>query len=131
MKKVFASRLLSLCKGRSIAECAREWGITQAALDRYVKAQRTPTGDSVVEICKATGVSSDWLLGLSTPGVPEVPAVPAAKPDAASGAPDAYWRGLVASQQETIAGLTRLLAAAEKPTAPAARCGGRAATKTA
>ena len=43
---------------------------------------------------------------------------------------EAYWRDLAASQQETIAGLTRLLAAAQKPTAPA-RTGGHGATKTA
>lgn len=130
MKKVFASRLLSLCKGRSIAECAREWGITQASLDRYVKAQRTPTGDSIVEICKATGVSADWLLGLSSTSVPSAPSIPAAQPDAASASSEAYWRDLAASQQKTISSLTQLLTAAQKPIVPA-RTGGRAATKTA
>ena len=66
MREIFASRVLSLCKGKSIAECARQWGIKQAALDRYVKMQRTPTGEAIVDICKATGASADWLLGLST-----------------------------------------------------------------
>lgn len=131
MKKVFASRLLSLCKGRSIAECAREWGITQASLDRYVKAQRTPTGDSIVEICKATGVSADWLLGLSSTSVPSVPSVTSVPPDAASAPSEAYWRDLAASQQETIASLTRLLSEGRPTPAAPARAGGRAATKTA
>ncbi|HRR33980.1 MAG TPA: hypothetical protein P5026_07780 [Kiritimatiellia bacterium] len=41
-----------------------------------------------------------------------------------------YWRDLAVSQQETIAGLTRLLSANQKGTAPAGD-GGHDATKTA
>jgi len=127
MKKVFASRLLSLCNGKSIAECARSWGVRQASLDRYVKEQRTPTGDAVVEICKATGVSADWLLGLTD--APSVPVLAAKVKQA--GESDAYWRDLAMSQQTTIAQLVSQLSEGRAKTAAPARAGGRAVIKTA
>lgn len=75
MKRVFADRLATLCEGRSVTECAKLWGLNQASLDRYLKQQRTPTGEAVASICKATGISADWLLGLSDTRAP-VPVAP-------------------------------------------------------
>jgi transcriptional regulator with XRE-family HTH domain len=130
MKKTFASRLLSLCNGKSIAECARSWGIKQASLDRYVKEQRTPTGEAIVEICKATGVSADWLLGLSD----ETPNAQESRRDPAGDTQDRgidYWRTLAISQQDTISKLTALLAEGRATVAAPVRTGGRGVTKSA
>lgn len=65
MKKVFSARLIELRGTRNTSEFARFLGMKQATLDRYVKMQRTPNGESIVQICKACGVSADWLLGLA------------------------------------------------------------------
>jgi plasmid maintenance system antidote protein VapI len=127
MKKVFASRLLSLCNGKSIAECARSWGIKQASLDRYVKEQRTPTGDAVVEICKATGASADWLLGLTDAASVPLAAAKVKQADESV----TYWRDLAMSQQTTIAQLVAQLAEGRASVAAPAKTGGRIVTKTA
>ena len=132
MKKSFSERLEHLRGDRSQREFARQIGVPLNTYTNWVREIRTPTIDALKGICTQLNVSADWLLGLpgaSAPAVPSVPSVPSVPPDAASAPSEAYWRGLAASQQETIAGLTRLLAAS-KPTVPAARCGGRGAAKS-
>jgi len=125
MKKSFGDRLRERRGARSQAEMASVFGVSQSAYSAWERGVKEPSISTIGSICIEFGVSADWLLGL--PGA-SAPTVPAARPDAAS-SPDSYWRGLVASQQETIANLTRL-ASALKPSAPA-RCGGGGATKTA
>ena len=133
MKKSFGDRLRERRGSRSQAEMANVFGVSQSAYSAWERGAKEPSISTIGSICREFNVSADWLLGLpgaSAPAVPSVPSVPSVPPDAASAPSESYWRDLAASQQETIAGLTRLLAAASKPTAPA-RAGGRAATKTA
>lgn len=134
MKKSLGDRLRELRGAESQTAFCLKIQQKQGTYSAWERDEKDPSSSAIALICKATGVSADWLLGLpgaSAPAVPSVPSVPSVPPDAASAHPEAYWRALAASQQETIAGLTRLLAAAQKPTAPAARTGGRGAMKTA
>lgn len=129
MKKSFADRIESLRGNKTQKEFAKQLGVPLNTYTNWTRGITKPTCDALITACTVLGVSADWLLGLPTADAPPVKSAPA-RPDAASAAPDAYWRDLVASQQETIAGLTRLLSAAAKPTS-CARTGGRGATKTA
>jgi len=130
MKKSFGDRLRDLRGSTSQAEIAGKIGVSGQSWGFYERNQKEPTLATIGSICREFNVSADWLLGLPTASSPSIPSAPVVPPDAASAHPEAYWRALAASQQETIAGLTRLLAAS-KPTVPAARCGGRGATKSA
>lgn len=133
MKKSLGDRLRELRGAESQTAFCLKIQQKQGTYSAWERDEKDPSSSAIALICKATGVSADWLLGLpgaSAPPVPSVPSVTSVPPDAASAHPEAYWRGLAASQQETIAGLTRLLAAS-KPTVPAARCGGGGATKSA
>lgn len=64
MNEVFVKRLGELIDGRYVAEFARKIGLSTETVRKYVLG-RTPKGDFLYTICKATGESSDWLLGLS------------------------------------------------------------------
>lgn len=44
-------------------DLAKASGITQAAVSRYMKSDRMPTGRVLVSICKALEVTPNWLLG--------------------------------------------------------------------
>ena len=133
MKKSFADRIESLRGNKTQKEFAKQLGVPLNTYTNWTRGITKPTCDALITACTVLGVSADWLLGLpgaAAPPVLSVPSVTSVPPDAASAPSESYWRGLAASQQETIAALTRLLAAS-KPTVPAARAGGRAATKTA
>lgn len=65
MKKIFSKRLIELVGNKPVTEFARLVGIPQATIDRYLKMQRSPNGEFIARISKVTGVSADWLLGLS------------------------------------------------------------------
>lgn len=138
MKKSLGEKLRSLRGGRSQAEMAGVFGVSQSAYSAWERGAKEPSLSTVGTICQTFNVSSDWLLGLSSGscGGRSRPQPPPA-PDAASAPSASDWRDIaasqqktIASQQETIAELSRLLAAAQKGTAPA-RTGGRTATKTA
>ena len=131
MKKSFADRIESLRGNKTQKEFAKQLGVPLNTYTNWTRGITKPTCDALITACTVLGVSADWLLGLPTASSPSIPSAPVVPPDAASAPSEAYWRGLAASQQETIAGLTRLLAAASKPTVPAARCGGGGATKSA
>ncbi len=47
------------------AELAKKANITEAGISRYVNGVRSPKADQIVQLAKALGVSSDYLLGLS------------------------------------------------------------------
>ena len=126
MKKSFGDRLRDLRGSTSQAEIAGKIGVSGQSWGFYERNQKEPTLATIGSICREFGVSADWLLGLSNATATGGATVT----DAPSGHPEDYWRDLVSSQQKTISSLTHLLAAAQKPTAPA-RTGGRAATKTA
>ena len=134
MKKSFGDRLRDLRGSTSQAEIAGKIGVSGQSWGFYERNQKEPTLATIGSICREFNVSADWLLGLpgaSAPAVPSVPSVPSVPPDAASGGSESYWRDLAASQQETIASLTRLLSEGRPTPAAPARAGGRAATKTA
>ena len=131
MKKSLGDRLRELRGAESQTAFCLKIQQKQGTYSAWERDEKDPSSSAIALICKATGVSADWLLGLPTASSPSIPSAQVVPPDAASSSGEAYWRDLAASQQETIAGLTRLLAAASKPTVPAARTGGRGAMKTA
>ena len=61
---LFPDRLKVLLDGRSSAEFARAVGVPQPMIHRYLKGKSLPTSDVLYRICKSTGGSADWLLGL-------------------------------------------------------------------
>lgn len=132
MKKCFGDRIESLRGNKTQKEFAKQLGVPLNTYTNWTRGITKPTYDALITACTVLGVSADWLLGLPAPSSPSAPSLlsPAARPGAAPAASEAYWRDLAASQQKTISSLTQLLAAAQKPTAPA-RTGGRGATKTA
>lgn len=52
-------------RGLSQSGLAKRVGITQQAVAQYEAGGRTPTGDILVRIAQALGVSSSYLLGLT------------------------------------------------------------------
>ena len=63
----FFSRLAKLKGDRSTAAFARDAGIQQQNMDRYLKG-REPTLSAIIQLCRGLGVSADWLLGLTDKG---------------------------------------------------------------
>lgn len=49
-------------KGRSVNSLAKEWGVQQRTLDRYVKGQSMPDYTTVRRIAKEAGISGDQAL---------------------------------------------------------------------
>ena len=121
MKKSLGDRLRDLRGSTSQAEIAGKIGVSGQSWGFYERNQKEPTLATIGSICREFNVSADWLLGLPTASSPSIPSAPVVPPDAASASAEAYWRGLAASQQETIAGLTRLLAAASVSSLDASR----------
>lgn len=39
-------------------------GVARASISGYIVGTRIPNMDSIIQICKATGKSADWLLGI-------------------------------------------------------------------
>ena len=138
MKKSLGEKLRSLRGGRSQAEMAGVFGVSQSAYSAWERDAKEPSLSTVGAICQTFDVSADWLLGLSSaPSRAARTSVCGVPPDAASAPSASDWRDLaaskqktIASQKETVAELTRLLSANQKDTAPASD-GGRDATKTA
>ncbi len=52
--------------GISQRELAHRSGLTESAMCHYIKGDRIPHADALVKIAKATGVRTDWLLGLGS-----------------------------------------------------------------
>lgn len=52
--------------GISQRELAQRSGLTESAICHYTKGDRIPHADALVKIAKATGVRTDWLLGLGS-----------------------------------------------------------------
>lgn len=67
-RAVFAKRLRYVRRvllDVTIKEFSDLTGISTTSLFNYEKDLSGPNGFAVYSICKTTGVSSDWLLGLS------------------------------------------------------------------
>lgn len=45
-------------------ELAEKTELEEVTISRYVNNLRTPSAGSIVAICRALGVSADWLLGM-------------------------------------------------------------------
>lgn len=63
--QIFLERLKSLQGDQSVSSFARFLGIPQKSLDNYTKGLRKPSVELVLLVCSKTGVSADYLLGLS------------------------------------------------------------------
>lgn len=61
----FSERIGELIGSGTVTGFARQTGLKQAAIDRYVKGQREPNADALRKIAMSCGVTTDWLLGLS------------------------------------------------------------------
>ena len=48
------------------AELSKKSGIKAQNINKYVKGERSPNGESIVALAQALGVTSDYLLGLSS-----------------------------------------------------------------
>ena len=57
-------------RGLTQSELSRRAGMTPAAIWQIEAGQRQPAADTIIRLCRALGVSADWLLGL-TAGIPE------------------------------------------------------------
>lgn len=64
----FGDRLKVARGNESQASFAKKLGISQVAYSRYESDQREPSLDCLYQIGMLTGVSADWLLGLSDRG---------------------------------------------------------------
>lgn len=64
MKKI-SVRLKEARGNLSQVAAARKVGISQQAWARYESNGCSPNVESLIPICRAFGVSADWLLGLS------------------------------------------------------------------
>ena len=63
--KIFLARL-HVAKGKmGITEFARKCGLSQPLMSMYFKGIRTPGAEHLRKICQESGVSADYLLGLS------------------------------------------------------------------
>ncbi len=69
MEDFTARRLKELLEsqGMSQKELAEKAGITESAVSHYLKGDRIPRGAILLNIAKALGVSTDYLLNLSEP----------------------------------------------------------------
>lgn len=61
----FLKRVEEVKNSLSTSAFARELGMGQKTVDFYLRGERKPSVEFVVNICSKFGVSSDWLLGLS------------------------------------------------------------------
>ena len=69
MENFTAERLKRLLEsqGMSQKELAEKAGITESAVSHYLKGDRIPRGAILLNIAKALGVSTDYLLNLAEP----------------------------------------------------------------
>ena len=84
--KIFTERLKELQGNMSVAALAKTLGVTQPAMNYYIKGERKPSVELMIKLCYNFKVSFEWLVGLSdvrtpvkeaAPTVATPPAVPA------------------------------------------------------
>lgn len=66
--KNLSDRLRELRGNLKQAEFCERIGMNVKAYSHYETGRNLPTIEIIAAICKATGASSDYLLGLNTPG---------------------------------------------------------------
>ena len=74
-QKIFAERLreVRLKAGMPGAALAEGIGVKRQAIVNLETGHRSPSTDTLYDLARALGVSTDFLLGLSQPGPPERP----------------------------------------------------------
>ena len=127
--KIFTTRLKQLQGGMSVAAFAKTLGVTQPAMNYYIKGERKPSVELILKLCYNFNVSFEWLMGLSdvrTPAKAAAPS-PAAAPSAVvvvaakrpKNSPGAKYpdpnAALLAEVRELTARVKALEAAAERP----------------
>ena len=67
MYKTFGSRLVHAMELRNMRqkELAKETGVTEATVSRYVNEKRRPDIDFIRDVVRVLNVSADYLLGFS------------------------------------------------------------------
>lgn len=58
----YAEMIDRALKGRSVTSVAKEWGLQQRTLDRYVKGQSIPDVPTIRKIAREAGISGDEAL---------------------------------------------------------------------
>lgn len=130
MKKSLGERLRDLRGNESQVAFCNKIEQKQGTYSAWERDEKDPSSSAIALICRATGVSSDWLLGLTD----ETPKALESRHDPILDHQDKgvdYWRTLAISQQETISKLTALLAEGRAIVAAPVRTGGRGVIKTA
>ena len=100
----FGDRLKTARGDETQASFAKRLGISQVAYSRYESGQREPSLDCLYQIGLLTGVSADWLLGLTE----ERSAARGA------GASEADWRSRARAAEAKLERVSRALAHALK-----------------
>ena len=62
---LFRSRLKELQGTSSVAAFAKSLGISQPAMNYYIKGERKPSVELIMKLCYNYKVSFEWLVGLS------------------------------------------------------------------
>ena len=62
---IFTLRFRELVGTRSITDFSNEYGLKRPTMGQFFSGERVPGAPMLREICEKTGVSADWLLGLS------------------------------------------------------------------
>ena len=62
---ILRQRLIELQGEKTHEEFARVVGITRQTMGFYLRGERIPDSETLIQICERCDVSSDWLLGLS------------------------------------------------------------------
>ena len=83
------NRVKTLISGKPIKQFAADIGMTQQTVALYMNGERKPSLEFIYNICCTFGVSSDWLLGISTDNAPTVRAGDGAAVNIGSGSANA------------------------------------------
>lgn len=51
--------------GKTLAQLGEEAGISESTLQQYFYSGVVPGADKLAQLCRALGVSADWVLGLT------------------------------------------------------------------
>jgi len=91
--KIFTERLKELQGNMSVAALAKTLGVTQPAMNYYIKGERKPSVELMIKLCYNFKVSFEWLVGLSDVRTPAKEAAPTVAAPPAAPATTAGRRG--------------------------------------
>lgn len=113
LTSVVSRRLRELLGANSANSFALRCGISTSQFTRWLKGESLPAADGLARIVRTTGVSSDWILGVteSRAGMGGVSASSVGGPAAASGSGNVNVAALQTSQKalEDLAAANRAL----------------------